>query len=154
MSNVHASAVVIADRGVLIRGAPGSGKTKLAFELVRLMQARGGFACLLGDDRILLSETGGRVIMRPHPAIAGQAERRWEGVVEVSYEPAAVLCCIIDLGGSAGASADQASGIERLPAADALSATIGSVAIARLALPSAQPASDNASRVLEFLDRI
>ena len=51
-ATVHASAVLIGARAVLIRGPSGSGKSRLAWELIEA--ARGGavvFTRLVGEDR-------------------------------------------------------------------------------------------------------
>ena len=47
---LHATAVAVAGRGLLIRGASGSGKSGLALE----MMARG--AQLVSDDRVIVSD--------------------------------------------------------------------------------------------------
>jgi HPr kinase/phosphorylase len=49
---LHASAVALGDRGVLIRGAAGSGKSSLALQLL----TRG--ASLIADDGVWLDTTG------------------------------------------------------------------------------------------------
>ncbi|MGY3362652.1 serine kinase of HPr protein (carbohydrate metabolism regulator) [Bradyrhizobium sp. GM0.4] len=51
--SVHASAVKVGDLAVLIRGPSGSGKSRLAFDLI--MAGRSGVletAVLVGDDRV------------------------------------------------------------------------------------------------------
>jgi len=55
-ATVHASAVRIGERAVLIRGPSGSGKSRLALELI--LAARTGViapAELVGDDRVHLT---------------------------------------------------------------------------------------------------
>jgi HPr kinase/phosphorylase len=52
-SSVHASAVLAGDAGILIRGPSGSGKSRLAFDLI--LAGRAGqipTTVLVGDDRI------------------------------------------------------------------------------------------------------
>ena len=56
---VHASAVLVGDRAVLIRGPSGSGKSRLAFDLI--LAGRSGQlppAILVGDDRVHLDVLG------------------------------------------------------------------------------------------------
>ncbi len=59
-ASVHASAVLVGNRAVLIRGPSGAGKSRLAFELI--LAGRAGQippAVLVGDDRVHLSVAGG-----------------------------------------------------------------------------------------------
>ena len=54
-ASVHASAVLVGDRAVLIRGPSGAGKSRLAFDLI--LAGRAGQiapAVLIGDDRVHL----------------------------------------------------------------------------------------------------
>ena len=55
--NHHGSAVILGDRGVLIRGRAGAGKTTLALSLVETCRATGGFARLV-SDRVYVLEKG------------------------------------------------------------------------------------------------
>jgi serine kinase of HPr protein (carbohydrate metabolism regulator) len=99
--------VLIGARAVLIRGASGSGKSRLALEL--LTAARSGvlrFARLVGDDRIHLERAGGRLLARPAEALAGLIEARGAGILRLDYEACAVVGLVIDLG---------AADAERLP---------------------------------------
>ena len=105
---VHASAVLVGARAVLIRGLPGSGKSRLALAL--LDAADSGllrFARLVGDDRILLEACHGRLLARPAATLAGCIEVRGLGIRRLAFEPVAVVGLVVDL-----AAADA----ERLPA--------------------------------------
>jgi serine kinase of HPr protein (carbohydrate metabolism regulator) len=76
MSEPHqASCVAIGGRGVLIEGAPGSGKSSLALALID----RG--AVLVGDDGVLLEIEDGHLLASPHPNIAGLLEVRNVGLL-------------------------------------------------------------------------
>ncbi len=76
MSLLHqASCVAIGGRGVLIEGAPGSGKSSLALALID----RG--AVLVGDDGISLAADGARLLASPAPTIAGLIEVRNVGLL-------------------------------------------------------------------------
>jgi HPr kinase/phosphorylase len=94
---LHASAVVIGEAGVLIRGRSGAGKSSLAFALIRATKSGGSFARLIGDDRIGVELRGGRLIARGHPVILGKIERRGQGIIEVPFLGAAVVRLVIDL---------------------------------------------------------
>ncbi len=98
-SDFHASAIVIAEAGVLILGPSGSGKSALAFRLIAAAEEAGYFARLVGDDRIGISPHGNRLIARGHPAIAGQIERRGQGIAKVPFFGAAVLRLAVRLAG-------------------------------------------------------
>ena len=50
--NLHASAVVLGDRGIVIAGESGAGKTQLALELLSHARSFGLFARLVADDQI------------------------------------------------------------------------------------------------------
>ena len=94
---LHATCIVIRDRGVLITGPSGAGKSSLALRLMGLAQRQGLFCALVGDDRVVLSPSGTRLVARPHPAIAGLVERRGSGIVACVFEPAAVVGLVIEL---------------------------------------------------------
>ena len=98
-SDFHASAIVIAEAGVLILGPSGSGKSALAFRLIAAGAEAGYFARLVGDDRVGISTHGNRLIARGHAAILGKIERRGHGIVEVPFLPAAVLRLAVRLAG-------------------------------------------------------
>ncbi len=88
---VHASAVAVSRRAVLIRGAAGSGKSALALALV----ARGGR--LVADDRTRLARHGAAVLAWAPPAILGLVEARGVGVLRVEPAPPSRLALVVDL---------------------------------------------------------
>jgi HPr kinase/phosphorylase len=95
-ATVHATCVVVGEAGILIRGPSGSGKSRLAREIV----ASAGdhrFARLVCDDRVLLENRAGRLIARAVPTIAGRLEMRGIGLIPVPYEPAAVVRLVVDV---------------------------------------------------------
>ena len=73
----NVSCVAIGGRGVLIEGAPGSGKSSLALALID----RG--AVLVGDDGVTLEIREGRLWALPPPNIAGMIEIRNVGLAEL-----------------------------------------------------------------------
>ena len=81
---VHATCVAIAGRGVLIRGASGSGKTVLGLELIRRARAGGLDAGLVADDRTRLEADGGVLTASCPPPILGKVEIRGYGIVDAS----------------------------------------------------------------------
>ena len=95
--SIHASAVSIGGRGLLILGASRSGKSRLALALIAASRP----ACpivLIGDDRILLSVGGGGLVARPHPRIAGFIERRGLGIVASPHAEKAPVAGFVELG--------------------------------------------------------
>jgi len=95
--NLHASVVVLDAGAVMIRGRPGAGKTHLALELIDEWQRKGRFARLLADDQVFVMRRDGRLTARTPHAIAGLAEMRGVGIVEVPHEPAAQVDLVVDL---------------------------------------------------------
>jgi HPr kinase/phosphorylase len=83
---------------VLIRGPSGSGKSRLALALLQAAEdGRLAFARLVSDDRTRLEATGGRLLARTVPELAGLIEVRGVGITQAPHEPAAVVGMVIDL---------------------------------------------------------
>ena len=125
--NLHAGCILLGEAGILIRGPSGSGKSTLARRLVAERRAKGGFAALVADDRVLVARRGGRLVGRPHPAIAGLIEQRGFGLLRVPYEEAAVLRLVVDLAEA-----------PRLPQDDEMSCLLLGVKVPRIAGPATQ----------------
>ena len=121
---VHASAVIIGETGILVRGASGAGKSRLVLALMAAASQRGQFSRLVGDDRVALAEVFGRLIMRPHPAIAGRIERRGHPIAVLPFESAAVVGLVVDLVPAAS----------RLPEAGEETLLLFQLRVARLAI--------------------
>lgn len=121
---VHAGAVALGEAGVLIRGAPGSGKSALARALVALWQREGDFAAHVADDRTALAATNGVLIARPHPHLAGRIEVRGVGICAVSSLAAVRVSLVVDL----------VNRPERLPDACETTTVIDGIVLPRLAL--------------------
>ena len=95
---VHASAVLVGTRAVLIRGPSGAGKSRLAWELIEAACAgRLRFARLVGDDRVHLQSAGGRLLVRPAQTLAGLIELRGVGILRLDFESCAVVGLVVDL---------------------------------------------------------
>ncbi len=132
MPSVHASAVLVGARAVLIRGPSGAGKSRLALALVHAA-ARGElpFAVLVADDRSHLEPRHGRLLVRPAPELTGLVEVHGLGIRRLPCEPVAVVGLVVDL-----AAADA----ERLPGRAGERVTIDGITLARLAVaPGADP---------------
>lgn len=123
---IHASAVLVGARALLIRGPAGAGKSRLVLDLLHAaVQGHISFARLVADDRVRLSRQHGRVLAHPPAALAGLLEVRGLGIRRVPYEAAAVLGWVVDLGAEA----------ERMPPPDVV-AVIGGVTLPRFAFPT------------------
>ncbi len=109
--SIHASAVLLGARAVLILGPSGSGKSRLALAL--LQAAEQGvlpFARLVADDRAHVEAVHGRLLVRTAPALAGLIEVRGLGISRLPYEPMAVAGLLVELGPSDAARVpDKAS---------------------------------------------
>jgi HPr kinase/phosphorylase len=95
---VHACAVLVGARALLIRGPAGSGKSLLTFKLIAAAQS--GllpFARLVGDDRIRLEPCHGRLLARAPETLAGLIEVRGLGIRQLPHEPVAVVGGVVDL---------------------------------------------------------
>lgn len=123
-ASVHASAVKVGQQAVLIRGPSGSGKSRLAFELI--MAGRSGVvepAVLVGDDRVHLATVGDEIEVRPSRILAGLIEIRGLGIRRCDFMEHATVGLVVDL---------DAADAERLPAAESLKTCILGVEIPRI----------------------
>lgn len=94
---LHANALALGEKGLLLRGPSGAGKSALTLDLIARFQSQGDFARLVGDDRVRVEARGGRLVARPHPAIKGVIEARGLGLAPVEFEPACVLHAVVDI---------------------------------------------------------
>ena len=123
-ASIHASAVLVGERAVLIRGPSGSGKSRLAFDLVLAGRAHQIAATtLVGDDRVHVHPSAGELMVRPAPALAGLIEIRGLGIRRCDFVPEAPVGLVVDL--------DAADG-ERLPPPEALSVTLEGIILPRI----------------------
>ncbi len=115
--NLHASTVVLGDRGLLIRGASGTGKTHLALTLVTRWRQSGVFARFVCDDQTFVMPRNGRLVARAPLTIAGLAEVLG-GVVKVPHEPATVVDLVVELGDAPSAEAFETSTVTSIEGID------------------------------------
>jgi HPr kinase/phosphorylase len=123
-ASIHASAVRVGSRAVLIRGPSGSGKSRLAFDLI--LAARAGQiapAVLVGDDRVYLIGREGELAVRTTPALSGLIEIRGLGIRRTEFVEEAIVGLVVDL---------DAPDAERLPPSEALLTQICSIKIPRI----------------------
>lgn len=94
---LHATAVVIGEKGVLLLGASGAGKSALAEKLIAEAQLAGQFARLIGDDRVAVRRVGEHLIATGHPLLQGQIERRGVGIISSNQIDRAVLAGAVEI---------------------------------------------------------
>ena len=90
--NIHASCVAIGNKGVLLLGKSGSGKSDLALRLID------GGAKLVADDRALLFRKDGVLYARAPDTIRGLLEIRCVGIVELPVRRQVRLALAVVLG--------------------------------------------------------
>ena len=100
---IHASCVALQDRGVLLRGAPGAGKSDLALRLIE------GGARLVADDQVALRSSADGLLAAAPSRIAGLLEVRGIGIVSMEFVSQCPISLVVDL------AAPHA--IERMPEA-------------------------------------
>ncbi|MEP4197965.1 MAG: serine kinase [Aliishimia sp.] len=90
---IHATAVSISDKGLLLIGLSGSGKSSLALQMMALG------AGLIGDDMIEVTEVSGKLMLSsPVPADAEFGiEARGVGLLAATRAKPAELSAIVDL---------------------------------------------------------
>ena len=103
MTRLHqATGVAIGGRGVLIEGAPGSGKTSLALALID----RG--AVLIGDDGVATAVEAARLLASPPPATQGLIEVRNVGILRQAVAVSVPIALVIRLDRAAPRHVEQA----------------------------------------------
>lgn len=100
-TQLHASCVAVEDKGVLLLGTSGGGKSDLA---LRLIDAG---ATLVADDRVDISLSNNQLVARAPDALQGLLEVRGVGVLRLPQRAQVELFCAIEL-------VDRAS-VERMP---------------------------------------
>lgn len=88
---LHASCVAYGNRGILIRGGSGTGKSTLALELITLG------AKLVADDGAILSVRDDMLIAQCPKAIRSIIEARGIGLLSAPAQKSAAITLIVDL---------------------------------------------------------
>ena len=145
---IHGSCIAIGGRGVLLLGAPGSGKSDL---LLRLLDHHGSGtsgrmrgAELVADDQVVIRRDGSSLLASAPPSLAGKLEVRGLGIIGVPAVAEARLDLAVRL--------TPAAEIERLPDLIASRIDILGLAIALILIDPEKPSAPARIRVaLELL---
>jgi HPr kinase/phosphorylase len=121
---IHAGAVRVGRHGVLVVGAPGSGKSSL---LLALIEDPRQDALLVADDRVVLA-AGQNLVARPPEALAGLIEVRGIGIVRRPYVAEAQIGLVVEL--------RPLADCPRLPDRDDRQIVLAGISLPRLILPA------------------
>lgn len=87
----HATCVAWGEKGVLIMGKSGQGKSGLALELMAM-------GCVLvADDRVKLKAVDGRLLASCPETLAGLIEARGVGILQAAFQAQADVVLAVDL---------------------------------------------------------
>ena len=89
--NLHATAVALDGRAVLISGPSGSGKSDLALRMLDR-----GFV-LVSDDRTIVRKEGTRLVASAPETIKGKLEVRGVGIVEMEHQNNLPVALVVEL---------------------------------------------------------
>lgn len=109
---IHATAIRLAGKGIVIRGPSGSGKSRLALALLTDADcwptrhaeradpravAGDDATALISDDRLIVKRDNDRLLAGPPTALAGLIEVRGMGLLSMPWCEGARLDLVIDL---------------------------------------------------------
>jgi HPr kinase/phosphorylase len=97
-STIHATALLIGEHALLIRGQAGSGKSSLALSLIREAQNSAGHCVrLIADDRVHLDRLPQALLARAPSRLAGLLEERGKGIINLPHDSCGVVRAVLDL---------------------------------------------------------
>ena len=96
---IHATAIAIGQRAIIIRGAPGSGKSDLALRCLSMpaSQLLASPARLVADDQVIVTREGISLIVTAPPTLLGRLEVRGLGILEIDPELEAKAILVADI---------------------------------------------------------
>ncbi|HEX2147392.1 MAG TPA: HPr kinase/phosphorylase [Pseudorhizobium sp.] len=93
--NVHGTAIVVGQAGLLFVGPSGIGKSAIALQCLATARRAGMFAALVADDQILVAQANGQIIAKRPDSTAGLLEIRGSGIVTIPSVPQAMLDLVV-----------------------------------------------------------
>lgn len=105
---LHASAVMLAGRGLLVLGRTGTGKSGLVLQLVLCG------AALVADDQVCLTRRGRALVASAPASLSGLVEARGVGLLALPAVPEAPLTLAVDLDSPPAARMPQPATFEQL----------------------------------------
>lgn len=126
LERIAATSLLLEGRGIMLRGASGSGKSDLALRLILC-----GRACLVSDDITDISRDQDRLYTTAPQELRGLLEVRGLGILRFPTVACAHLRCVIDL--------TERESIERMPIAE--SCTFLGISVPRFRLSAFEPSA-------------
>jgi serine kinase of HPr protein (carbohydrate metabolism regulator) len=105
--NVHGTAIVVGERGLIFLGPSGIGKSMMAFTCLTIARRAKAFSALISDDQVFLDHKDDRIVATCPPSIVGLMELRGSGIVKMDHVASAPLDLAVQL--------VSVAGTERLP---------------------------------------
>jgi HPr kinase/phosphorylase len=140
---IHGSALAIGEKGLLILGDSGVGKSRLLVDI--LADNVSPKARLVADDRVCLFRHMDRLVARPHPLIAGRIELRGLGIQSFPYLESVVLHSALRLVSHLP---------PRMPEIQTLSITFLGVTLSCVSLPTQSFSAQYLRAILPSLNRM
>lgn len=101
--NIHASCILLNQKGILLLGKSGAGKSDLALRLIENKKAE-----LVADDRVDITVCARKLYATSPETLKGLIEVRGIGIVAKPYYPQAEICLAVEL-------VEDFKAVERLP---------------------------------------
>ena len=128
--NLHATAIAVGGRGILLRGASRSGKSALALSTLRRAELLGLDAALVSDDQVFIEIVDGHVEAIGPASIEGLIEIAGVGIVPEPAIARVRIDLVVDL--------LEPEAVPRMP--EETTVAIVGVALRRIVLPARQAA--------------
>ncbi len=100
--NVHGTAIVVGERGLIFLGPSGIGKSMMAFTCLTIARRAKAFSALISDDQVFLDHKDDRIVATCPPSITGLMELRGSGIVKMDNVASAPLDLAVQLVSVAG----------------------------------------------------
>ena len=94
-TTIHATCIACGGRAALLRGAPGAGKSDLAFRMIRADAS--GETRLVADDQVHLAAAEKGLLATAPQALIGLIELRGLGLLRVPVAESASVRLVVDL---------------------------------------------------------